>query len=1320
MQPQQGYLRKLTRLCVGLIAVAALTLSASASAVVDVTKASAGPNYRVLIVTSGIKKDGGLNEAGIRAIKAIGKDNGAGGKFSIFVAANAEQINDQFTEESLGRYRAVVFLDTAATTLLSDAQKAAFESYFHNGGGFLGIGSAIETEPDWQFYTDILGTRASGKTDVQSATIKVADRVHDASKNLPQYWNRTDAWYNFAANVRGVSHVLATVVEDPFGPQPQGQVLDGIAGGTMGSDHPVVWCKDYKGGRSFYTALGNTPGSFDEAAVRDHLEGAIDWTAAVSSPVYSDCGATVLANFQQTKISAPPNLSEPIGFDQLPDGRVIQTDRRGGVRLHDPVAGTTQIIANFADPSVPLTQRIYTNSEDGMYGPGVDANFATNHWVYLYYSPQVVTNIRYSDGTTGHTNDFSAPPFLNGGAPTTGASLSVWDPWIGYFQLSRFKFIDGPTPSLDLTSEQQILRVPVERGACCHVAGDIDWDKHGNLWLVTGDDSAAGSGDAGNWGQSIDQRTDETQTIRVSASTTGGTFTLTFNGQTTAPIAFNANAAAIAAALAALSNIGGAANVQVTGTGTVNTANQTALWKGTFEEQDVPTLTADGTGLTGTTPTVTIAVTRQGGLFRAPFTDSGRSAMNTNDLRGKILRIKVKDGDITPAEANTFGGAYTVPDGNLFPLVAGAPQAKTKPEVYAMGFRNPFRIQVDSDDVAYVSDYSPDSQTPQQFHGTPGVGRFEIVRQPANYGWPYCFKPDLPEYPWNVNLQVPMNLNNHQPVPAGVTPQPYDCSNPSGVPNNDWWNLNGGATVQPGRTVTPPLTAPDIWYSYRDNNVTTPLGTPCFTFYGPDALTAPPVPGSTTSCPRLFPELYTGGVGPHGIARYEYDPANPNPKKFPPYYDNSVILGEFTQDTLREAKLDSSNRIFKINQFLNCGQFGTRPPTSPFECDNPMDLQWGSDGAFYLLTYGDSFFGINADAGMYKWEYVKGLRAPTAVLTTDRTDGPVPLTVNFSSAGSNDADPGDSISFEWDFGDGSAHSLDPNPSHTYTARGRYTAVLTVRDSSGQSNSQSTVITAGNTSPTVVISTPVAGGTFAFGNDIPFTITVTDPEDGAINCAEVQVTFVLAHDTHGHAEGGTTGCSGVLHTDANDVSHGGNVGGVVSVSYTDHGVGHDNVQTLTTIAQTFIRQKHQEVEFVVNQSGTNTATNNDGGPSAPPSPGVHRGSLTAGDWIQLNGPFNLLNISSITYRVADAAAGRTAGSPLAAIEVHQDSLTGPIVQTDNLVSTGGTAVWTSQTFPISLSGTHELYLVFRAVTGGSTGNNLFNLNWAEFVGPGIGE
>ena len=316
-------------------------------------------------------------------------------------------------------------------------------------------------------------------------------------------------------------------------------------------------------------------------------------------------------------------------------------------------------------------------------------------------------------------------------------------------------------------------------------------------------------------------------------------------------------------------------------------------------------------------------------------------------------------------------------------------------------------------------------------------------------------------------------------------------------------------------------------------------------------------------CPQLFPELFTGGVGPHGAAPYNYDPDNPSTTKFPPYFDGAFILGEFTQDTMREVRLDSQDRIFKINPVLNCGPAPTSA-TRPFLCDNPMDMEFGPDGNFYLLTYGDGFFAINPDAAMERFEYVKGLRAPVAVLTATPTDGQDPLTVSFSSEGSHDPDPGDSIRFEWDFnGDGTVDSVDPNPTFTYTTRGVFVARLTVTDSSGKVGAANTTITVGNTSPTVTLTTPVDGGTFAFGDNIPFAVTVSDPEDGAINCAEVAVTFVLGHDTHGHAQTTINGCSGVLPTDPEDVSHGGNVFGVISASYTDHG-GAGGVPALTTV------------------------------------------------------------------------------------------------------------------------------------------------------------
>ena len=78
-----------------------------------------------------------------------------------------------------------------------------------------------------------------------------------------------------------------------------------------------------------------------------------------------------------------------------------------------------------------------------MYGGAVDNNFATNNWVYLYYAPPNVDNITYSDGTTGHTNNFDAASGRsNSAAPTQAVNISDYDSWIGYFQLSRFKFVD--------------------------------------------------------------------------------------------------------------------------------------------------------------------------------------------------------------------------------------------------------------------------------------------------------------------------------------------------------------------------------------------------------------------------------------------------------------------------------------------------------------------------------------------------------------------------------------------------------------------------------------------------------------------------------------------------------------------------------------------------------------------------------------------------------------------------------------------------------------------------------------------------------------
>ena len=72
---------------------------------------------------------------------------------------------------------------------------------------------------------------------------------------------------------------------------------------------------------------------------------------------------------------------------------------------------------------------------------------------------------------------------------------------------------------------------------------------------------------------------------------------------------------------------------------------------------------------------------------------------------------------------------------------------------------------------------------------------------------------------------------------------------------------------------------------------------------------------------------------------------------------------------------------------------------------------------------------------------------PVAVASADVTAGKVPLTVNFSSAGSHDPD-GAIAGRAWDFGDGSTVASEANPSHDYTEPGTYIAVLTVTDDQG--------------------------------------------------------------------------------------------------------------------------------------------------------------------------------------------------------------------------------------------------------------------------------
>ena len=86
------------------------------------------------------------------------------------------------------------------------------------------------------------------------------------------------------------------------------------------------------------------------------------------------------------------------------------------------------------------------------------------------------------------------------------------------------------------------------------------------------------------------------------------------------------------------------------------------------------------------------------------------------------------------------------PDGNMF--APGTPQ--TLPEIYAMGFRNPFRITVDPNTGwVLVGNYGPDASATNPNRGPQGSVEFEVVKGPGFYGWPYCVRDNVPYNDYN-------------------------------------------------------------------------------------------------------------------------------------------------------------------------------------------------------------------------------------------------------------------------------------------------------------------------------------------------------------------------------------------------------------------------------------------------------------------------------------------------------------------------------------------------------------------------------------------
>lgn len=159
--------------------------------------------------------------------------------------------------------------------------------------------------------------------------------------------------------------------------------------------------------------------------------------------------------------------------------------------------------------------------------------------------------------------------------------------------------------------------------------------------------------------------------------------------------------------------------------------------------------------------------------------DAQRSSGNTNDLRGKILRIR--------PEAD---GSYTIPEGNLFP--PGTPGAR--PEIYVMGCRNPFRLSVDQRrNWLFWGDVGPDAGKSDSLRGPKGLDELNLAQSAGFWGWPYTRGNNQPYRDFNF-----------------ATRRSGPCFDPAHL-INDSPNNTGLRELPPAR---PSL----IWYSYDESD----------------------------------------------------------------------------------------------------------------------------------------------------------------------------------------------------------------------------------------------------------------------------------------------------------------------------------------------------------------------------------------------------------------------------------------------------------------------------------------------------------------------
>lgn len=313
--------------------------------------------------------------------------------------------------------------------------------------------------------------------------------------------------------------------------------------------------------------------------------------------------------------------------------------------------------------------------------------------------------------------------------------------------------------------------------------------------------------------------------------------------------------------------------------------------------------------------------------------DAQGTAANPNVLVGKILRITPKP-----------DGGYTIPKGNLFPPGT----AKTRPEIYVMGNRNPFRIQVDPrTSYLYWGEVGPDAGGPDPKRGPAGFDEVNQARKAGFFGWP-LFVGDNRAYR-RVDFTARQKQQDVRKAYDDVRKKREELTK-KGETNNLPVLPEKPAGWEP---------AGDFWDAAHPLNRSVhntgiqelPPAQPAFIYY--------PASSSTR-----FPEVGSGGRTAMAGPVYYYDEKNPSPTKLPKEFDHTLFIYEWSRDWIIAVKLDEKNDIAKtpdgkwmMKRFMPSTQF-----------KRPMDMELGPDGCLYVIEFGKDW-GNNKDTKIIRIEY---------------------------------------------------------------------------------------------------------------------------------------------------------------------------------------------------------------------------------------------------------------------------------------------------------------------------------------------------------------